>query len=234
MRSLVLLLVSAALAACAPGGAADEHGGEAVQANDDVCPAVSTSGIDIASFQHPNGAGIDWGAVATAEKFVIVKATESDDYTNDYYAGDVAGARAAGLLVGSYHFLAPSSQTGVSGAAQASYFLANTSIQPGDLPPMLDVETSSLYGSVLPSVADVTDWLSAVQAATGRTPLVYIGYYVIGDLGTPASIGDYYIDVPNYSSCPSFPVSYPAQNLVMWQHTSTAGVPGIQGNVEED
>ena len=223
-----------ALPACAGGANPDEHVGEATEALSNVCPSTSVNGIDIASFQHPGGAGINWGQVASAEKFVIIKATESNDYTNSYYAGDVAGARGAGLIAGSYHFLAPSSQTGVSGTAQAQYFLAHASIQPGDLPPMLDVETSSLYSSVLPSVADVTSWLSTVESATGVKPMIYIGYYVIGDLGTPAALGGYPINVPNYSQCPGYPDSYPIGNLVMWQKTSTASIPGISGNVDAD
>lgn len=220
------------------GGSTGEGGGEnlgdASEAINNVCPGASVKGIDIASFQHPNGAAIDWAQVATAEKFVIIKATEKNGYVNAYYADDITKARAAGLVAGSYHFLAPSSQTGVSGAAQAAHFLAHASIQPGDLPPMLDVETSPLYNSVLPSVADIQGWLDAVQAATGRKPLVYIGYYVITGLGSPALLKNYPIDVPNYSTCPSFPDSYPIQNLVMWQHTSTASVPGIKGSVDEN
>ena len=212
----------------------DEPLGETEDAVSNVCPGDSVKGIDIASFQHPNGAGINWGQVASAEKFVIIKATEKTGYVNSYYAGDIAGARAAGLVAGSYHFLAPSSQTGASGAAQAQHFLDHASIEPGDLPPMLDVETSSLYNGVLPSVADITGWLNKVEDATGRKPMIYIGYYVLGDLGNPSQLENYAINIPNYSNCPSFPDSYPISSLVMWQHTSSAGVPGIQGHVDEN
>lgn len=244
LRSTLFALSSMALAISGSGCAEDaeqsershesENLGETSDAISNVCPNAFVKGIDIASFQHPNGAAINWAQVATAEKFVIIKATEKNGYVNSYYADDITKARAAGLIAGSYHFLAPSSQTGVSGAAQAAHFLAHASLQPGDLPPMLDVETSPLYNGVLPSVADVKGWLDAVEAATGRKPIVYIGYYVITGLGSPALLKDYAINVPNYSTCPSFPDSYPIQNLVMWQHTSTAAVPGIKGNVDEN
>ncbi|HEY4121411.1 MAG TPA: GH25 family lysozyme [Byssovorax sp.] len=228
------LLVPLAAAGCSGLEDTRERVGEAEEAINDVCPTTSVEGIDIASYQHPNGAGINWSSVAGTYKFAIVKATENNSYTNSYYAGDVAGARAAGIIAGSYHFLAPSSQTGVSGASQAAYFLAHASIKPGDLPPMLDVETSSLYGSVLPSVADVTGWLGAVQAATGVKPLIYIGYYVLGDLGNPSSLAGYPINVPSYGACPNFPNNYSTSDLVMWQFTSTQSVPGITGNVDAD
>lgn len=212
----------------------DEPVGEAESALSDVCPNGSVPGIDIASFQHPGGASIAWASVAQSNKFVIVKATEDDDYTNTYYAGDVAKARAAGLIVGSYHFLAPKSKTGHSGAEQAQYFLSKASIKPGDLPPMLDVETSTLYGGTLPSVADVMGWLVKVENATGRKPLVYIEYYTLQALGFPSQLKGYPMNVPAYGSCPSYPSGWPTKNLVMWQHTSTRHVSGISGNVDGD
>src|SRR5689334_6758832 len=159
-RALAFVALPFALIACdAPAPAPQEHLAQTEEAFTNVCPpAAQVSGIDIASFQHPGGAGINWGAVATAEKFVIIKATENTGYVNSYYAGDATGARNAGLHVGAYHFLAPSSQTGQSGKAQADHFVAHANVQPDDLPPMLDVETSSLYGSVLPSVGDIVGW----------------------------------------------------------------------------
>ncbi len=239
IRNAAWLLASAAASVAASGCAVQsehpgENLGETSEASSNNCPGAFVKGIDIASFQHPNGAAINWAQVASAEKFVIIKATEKNGYVNSYYADDIAKARAAGLVAGSYHFLAPSSQTGVSGATQAQHFLAHASIKPGDLPPMLDVETSPLYNGVVPSLADITGWLDTVAAATGRKPMIYIGYYVITALGSPGALKNYAINVPNYSNCPSFPDSYPIQSLVMWQHTSTASVPGISGHVDEN
>jgi len=64
--------------------------------------------IDVSSWQHPGGAPIDFAEVKS-QGFagVIVKATQGTDYTNPYFAGDVAGAHGAGLLVGAYHYAQP-------------------------------------------------------------------------------------------------------------------------------
>ncbi len=236
---IALVLASTALGACAvdPATPTDqplEDVGESTDALTSICPTSTVPGIDIASYQHPGGASINWTKVAQTQKFVIVKATENNGYASSYYAGDVTHARSAGLIVGSYHFLAPSSQTGVSGKKQAQWFLAHSSIKGGDLPPMLDVETSSLYHSVLPSVADVTGWLAEVQAQTGRKPLIYAGYYTLTGLGSPSSLKTYPFDIANYSSCPSLPSSYPKTSLKMWQHTSSLHVNGITGSVDAD
>ena len=169
LRNNALVLVALAAAACSVESRhSAEDLGEATEAVTNVCPTASIKGIDIASFQHPNGAAINWTKVATAEKFAIIKATEKDNYTNSYYPNDIQNARAAGLVVGSYHFLAPSSQTGVSGATQAQYFLAHASIKPGDLPPMLDVETSPSYGSVLRNGEELAELAYDVGLQLGR------------------------------------------------------------------
>lgn len=233
MRAALAAVVVVTLTACssAPGENGEELGSTS-EALTDVCPTTTTLGIDIASFQHPNGAAINWTQVATGRKFVFVKATEGTTYANTYYTGDVNGARAAGLLVGAYAVVAPQSQSGKTGAQQAAYFLAHSQHKAGDLPPLLDVEPFAEYNSVLPEKQTVLDWLTAVETALGRKPMVYIRPDLIADLGTPAALGQYPIDVPNYSTCPGYPNSYPVKNLMMWQYTSTASIPGITGNVD--
>ena len=63
----------------------------------------------MSSYQHPNNAPVNWAAVKAAGiSFAFVKSTESTGYVNPYYARDVAGARAAGVVVGAYHFAQPS------------------------------------------------------------------------------------------------------------------------------
>ena len=47
----------------------------------------------------------DWGAVAKAGvEAVVVEATRGNDGANTLFRAQVEGARAAGLLVGAYHF----------------------------------------------------------------------------------------------------------------------------------
>lgn len=64
--------------------------------------------IDVSSNNHPNGCPIDWcELVKNGVRGVMVKATEGVDYLNPWLARDAHGARAAGLLVGYYHFAHP-------------------------------------------------------------------------------------------------------------------------------
>ena len=62
---------------------------------------VKTRGIDVSKFQG----NINWTKVAKDKtvKFVYIKATEGTSIQDPYYKTNVAKARKAGLLVGSYH-----------------------------------------------------------------------------------------------------------------------------------
>jgi GH25 family lysozyme M1 (1,4-beta-N-acetylmuramidase) len=81
---------------------------------------MAVLGVDVSSYQP----------VAFPTKglsFAFVKATEGTVYVNPRYAGQVAHARAAGLVVGHYHFAK------VGGAAEADYFLSKAKLSAGDI-----------------------------------------------------------------------------------------------------
>ena len=62
------------------------------------------------------------------DEFVFVKATEGRSYTNPEYDDQLFEARAAGIVVGHYHWLNDGDVQ-----AQVDYFLAVADLQPGDL-----------------------------------------------------------------------------------------------------
>ncbi len=110
-------------------------------------------GVDVSSWQHPGGKAIDWAAVKAAGiEFAMVKATQDVNYTNPYLHEDLAGARAAGLLVGAYHYVAP----GTPGEEQARYFvqaLMGQHLELGawldwELGPLPDWEVTTLYNAL--------------------------------------------------------------------------------------
>ena len=137
-------------------------------------PALASpiTGPDVSSFQHPNGLSIAWSSVkAAGQAFVFVKATESTNYTNPYYAQDVAEAAKAGMMHGAYEFAHPD----VSAVAQAQYFAGVIGSQNlrGDLPPVLDLEQT---GGLSPAqlITWVGQWLTTVRSLTHRTPMIYV------------------------------------------------------------
>jgi GH25 family lysozyme M1 (1,4-beta-N-acetylmuramidase) len=77
-------------------------------------------GVDVASYQSTT---FDLSGLS----FVIAKATEGTGYVNPHYTGQLAHARAHGMLVGHYHF------GHHGGVAEAVYFLAHVDLRPGEI-----------------------------------------------------------------------------------------------------
>ena len=191
-------------------------------------------GIDVASWQHPNGAAINWASVRSAGvNFATVKATEGSTYTNPYFAGDLAGARAQGLPVAPYHFYLGRDPN--TGAAQADHFIAvlraagYTGHRRDDLPPVLDFEWD-WKGGCPPygSIADARAWLDRVQAAFRRTPVIYTNrYFITGCMGGSGALGGYRLQIADYSSTgrPSLPPGW--TTWLMWQWTAHSCVSGV-------
>jgi hypothetical protein len=115
---------------------------------------MTVKGIDVASYQSTTYA-------TSGYAFVMVKATEGTGYTNPKHDDQVAHGRAAGLVVGHYHFIRPGSVS-----AQANYFLGKAKAKAGDLL-VLDWEDSGVSG------ANKDAFLSYVDAKSPLRNVLY-------------------------------------------------------------
>lgn len=192
--------------------------------------AEPLGGPDVASYQHPGGTGIEWPVVANSnQRFAIVKATQGTGYTNPYFAADWAGARAAGMIRGAYHFATP--QLPISTAsAQAQHFIAVTGSTraQGDLPPMLDLEIS---GGLAPRelVAWTSTFLATVQALTGRQAIIYsYPAFWYRAMNNTTAFDAYPLWLASYTGTGS-PGAIPGgwRSWALWQYTDSAVIPGI-------
>lgn len=129
---------------------------------------MSIKGIDVASFQHPHGAPINFDEVKAAGfDFVYVKATEGVGYVNPYFLSDVAAARKAGLAVGAYSFL----RANVDAVAAANKFHQTVKGVRLDLPLGLDFE--SLDGESSSVAHQRLDQFRTVLRQEGERTLTY-------------------------------------------------------------
>ena len=138
----------------------------------------------MAAYQHPNGAGINWGKVARSGiSFAAVKATEGTYYRNPYALSDIKAARAAGLSVGASSVFAIPNGNGGRGAdpvRQADFFAglpgaarrhraghAGHRVQPV-------LRRAVLRAGREPRMVTwVARFSAEVQAKTGRVPYIY-------------------------------------------------------------
>ena len=143
--------------------------------------AGDEQGVDVASFQHPGGAAINWSQVAASGVgFAAVKATEGDYYQNPYALTDLAGAQAAGLSVVAYAFAIPNGNgSSNSPVTQANYLLKYLGSYASTVPIMLDIEYNPYSGGQCYGLkgANMVAWVAAfdaqIQAKTGRMPIIY-------------------------------------------------------------
>jgi len=183
--------------------------------------------LDLASFQHPNNAPIDWKAVKSSGiAGVIIKITEGTNYVNPWIdrtknplgADDIADAQAAGLLVNGYHFFHP----GTDKIAQADYYLANGGNRvPGA---WLDAEVTdgANWSQIATDLQGCHDYLWTQKSKpTG----LYDNVTWTNNLGDEQWNWDIWLADPSNEA--------PQDARVNWQYGTTT-VPGIQGQVDRD
>lgn len=182
-------------------------------------------GIDVSNHQQT----VDWNAVQQAGKiFAFMKATDGITYTDPEFATNWSGARAAGLLRGAYHFY----ETNDDPTAQAQNFLSAVQLEPGDLPPVVDIERTKSGESASQIVQDLQTWLDVVEQATGRVPIIYTSPGYWNSLGTSA-FGRYPLWVAEYGVQSPKPVAG-WEGWTFWQYSESGTVTGISGSVDLD
>lgn len=191
-------------------------------------PALADTGVDVSQYQHPGAAAVSFPALKQGgTSFVFVKATEGPGWANPWLRGDWAASSAAGLAHGAYHFARPSRRRG-SAVAQARWFVrvAGTMRQPGELPPVLDIEST---GGLRPRalIGWVGTWLRTVQRLTGRRPIVYSypGFWRRAMAGTRA-----FRNYPLWGACYcGAPTTFGGawRSWTFWQFSDRGHVPGV-------
>jgi lysozyme len=182
-------------------------------------------GIDVSDHQGT----VDWNAVLQAGRFfTFIKATDGITWTDPEFAANWSGAKAAGLLRGAYHFY----ETNDDPADQARNFLSAVQLEPGDLPPVVDIEVTKSGQSAAQIVKDLQTWLDLVEQATGRVPILYTNPRYWDSLGTSA-FGRYPLWVAEYGvSSPKLPAGW--TSWTFWQFSESGTVAGISGSVDLD
>ena len=190
------------------------------------CPgAAQVKGIDVSKWQG----AIDWTKVKGAGyQFAICRVSNGTGINDEYFDANWKGIKSVGMIRGVYQFFRP----GQDAAAQANLLLAKIGkLGPGDLPPVIDVEeTDGQPPSVV--AAKVATWISIVEAATGKKPIIYTGTWFWDPNVASNQFGAYPLWQSWYCTncCPKLPNAW--SKFVLWQHSSTGSVPGISGNVD--
>ena len=183
-------------------------------------------GIDISSYQSGlNVAGL-WA------DFVIVKATEDNDYVNPYMVSQANATLGASKRLGFYHFARPG-----DAAEQARYFVSAVGSLRGKATLWLDWEANAVEQG--PGWAKT--FLDTVRSLTGSTPGIYMNGSALNGYDWSSVASQYplwYAGGPDYSdygssySDPAVPnVSYWGAPLIH-QYTEDGRLPGYNGTLD--
>jgi GH25 family lysozyme M1 (1,4-beta-N-acetylmuramidase) len=205
-------------------------------------------GIDVS---HWDGS-ITWSSVKNSGiAFAWAKATEGTDYTDDTFAFNEPSAKAAGVLIGAYHFAEYTNNLGLAGAdAEANYFwgVAANYVKGGGyyLMPMLDVERDPSWGGYSKTTLSqwVNEWCSKVvslAAAGGVTvkPVIYTGISFANTwLDSTVTQWPLWMANPNSQDPQTGGPNGtgPWSTWTLWQYSWTGSLPGVpsSGNIDMD
>lgn len=232
------LLLAGLLPGCGAGESAvagaslDETAtpGAAEEGATKVCAQGPTvEGIDV-SYYQPR---VDWiAAKKSGVSFAFLRVSDGASFLDPELASSWAAAGKAGILRGPYQFFRP----GEDPIAQADLLIttirAQGGLQPGDIPPVLDVEVTD--DVPLPTLrAGMRRWLERVEAAFGRRPLIYTSPGFWDGLGAEATFARYPLWVAHWdTACPGVPGAW--TEWTFWQTTDHAEIPGVPGPVDRD
>lgn len=182
-------------------------------------------GIDVSSYQG----NIYWPAIAAMHdqdvdiRFAFIKATEGLNNVDRQFKRNWQNAKSAHITRGAYHFFLATK----SGRLQAQNFIKTVKLQPGDLPPVLDIE--ELYGVRADTMRNrIKLWLQLVENAYNVKPIIYtnVSFYK-NFLGN--EFDEYPLWVAHY-----FVQENPGTKNVwqFWQHNAAGKVNGIKTRVD--
>ena len=181
-------------------------------------------GIDISHYQGK----VDWKMLSQTRqsqfpvRFIFMKATEGGDFADNHFVANFDSARVHGFIRGAYHFYNPKTDP----IRQAEFFKNSVNLEPGDLPPVLDIEKKAKDMNRLRD--DLKIWLQLIEKHYGVKPIIYASYkfktsYLNDSVfnSYPYWIAHYYGDSVRYEGDWSF-----------WQHHDAGTLPGIDEQVD--
>ncbi|MFT3979441.1 MAG: GH25 family lysozyme [Ferruginibacter sp.] len=185
----------------------------------------SIHGIDVSRYQKTIG----WKLVKEMEidginiDFVFIKATEGLGGVDPQFARNWLQAGKQELHRGAYHFFV----AGKSGKTQAQNFIKTVRLQPGDLPPVLDIEET--YGVKKELLQQqLQEWIDIIEKSYSIRPIIY----------TNVSFYEKYL-AGKFDSYPLWIAHYQQQDKPrinrqwhFWQHSETGHVNGIDTYVD--
>jgi lysozyme len=227
LRAAALLGFTVALATTGCASASpDENVGAGSSELADGVRATRPMGVDVSSHNDT----VDWAKVKGAGRQTFAFARISDGLTqpDDTFADHWRDMKRVGLVRGAYQFF----RARRDGIAQADLLLRMVAdaggYQPGDLPPVLDIETADNQSTSV-VLSRCNAWIHRIESKLGVRPIVYTGNHMTDVIGT--SFKAYVLWIAHYDvTSPRVPAGWDTWQI--WQNSELGTVSGVTGKVD--
>jgi len=185
-------------------------------------------GIDVS---HHNNK-IDWHRVKNSIEdkvdisFCFIKATEGEDLKDQDFGNNWREAKKTGLIRGAYHFYVPRANP----VEQAQNFIESVELEEGDFVPVIDFEILGTKRRVRNNLLEnVKTFINIIENHYGVKPIIYTNGHIYRAY-IKGNFDKYPLWISNYVSQKL--EGYNKARLMLWQHSTTGKVDGIQGDVD--
>lgn len=181
-------------------------------------------GIDVSHYQGE----IFWDDVFTINEefpldFVFIRASMGEKGQDRLFVENWKRVKERNKLRGAYHYFRPDEDP----IKQADNFIKQVHLQPGDLPPVLDIEERPASRSLTSLQVALKRWLDRVEKHYGVRPVLYSGDSYFTDF-LEKEFSDYPLWIANYN----FWIERPKKHWIFWQFSEQGTVQGITGSVD--
>jgi len=181
-----------------------------------------TQGLDISHHQEK----VNWTLVDKKYKFIILKATEGQNFLDTDFLYNWNNARLNGFVVGAYHFFTMTS----SGEAQADFYISKVPDSDKTLPPMIDLEISTKKYKKTEVIKHLKDMVDKLEKHYRKRVIFYVNYKTYN-----AYIKDEFpenrIWITDYKY---FPKIEEDDRWVIWQVSKRGRIEGIPGFTDKN
>lgn len=186
-------------------------------------PDGDAHGIDVS---HHNGA-VPWRhLLESGLSFAMIKASQGEKYKDPTFVKHWTTTKHCGIPRGAYHFFDPTADP----TAQAENFLAALEGDPGELPPVVDVErgASKKGGACKALLSKVWGFVDTVESRLGRRMMVYTGHHFWTKKACDTEdLGDRHLWIASYGSNPPL-IPGGWKEWRFWQFTQDGKIEGQQ------
>ena len=179
-------------------------------------------GLDISHHQEK----VNWTLVDKKYKFIILKATEGQNFLDTDFLYNWNNARLNGFVVGAYHFFVMTS----SGEAQADFYISKVPDSEKTLPPIIDLEISTKKYKKPDVIEHLRVMVEKLEKHYKKRVIFYVNYntynaYIKGEFPENK------IWITDYKY---FPKIDEENRWIIWQVSRCGRIEGIPGFTDKN